>query len=445
MSHWNNFTTPTGAYIDLRENIKLAFNEPLFDLVFLPGNLKLAWQQVRANKGAPGIDGLTIEQFPDWAAQHWQHGKAQLLTGKYRPQAVKRVEIDKPDGGKRLLGIPTVFDRIIQQAITQVLSPIFDPIFSNHSYGFRPNRNASQAVTQVNGYIKQNRKISVDVDLSKFFDRVNHDLLMTKLAVHVNDKRRMKLMGRYLRAGIMVNGKLNPSTEGVPQGGPLSPLLSNIMLDSLDRELESRDHKFSRYADDFIILVKSKRAGKRVLKSISRYLEMRLKLKVNTDKSQVVKVTQSKFLGFTFSHGNIKWHSKTVHKFKQKVRELTNRNWGVSMQYQLNELTLYLRGWINYYGIANAYQQCVDLDHWIRRRVRMCYWRQWRKPRTKVANLLRRGVSKTWALTCGSTRKGPWRSSKTPGIQQALSNNYLKEEGLYSLREGWIKVHYPNG
>ncbi len=445
MSHWNNFTTPTGAYIDLRENIKLAFNEPLFDLVFLPGNLKLAWQQVRANKGAPGIDGLTIEQFPDWVAQHWKHCKAQLLTGEYWPQAVKRVEIDKPDGGKRLLGIPTVFDRIIQQAITQVLSPIFDPTFSNHSYGFRPNRNASQAVTQVNGYIKQNRKISVDVDLSKFFDRVNHDLLMTKLAVHVNDKRLMKLIGRYLRAGIMVNGKLNPSTEGVPQGGPLSPLLSNIMLDSLDRELESRDHKFSRYADDFIILVKSKRAGKRVLKSISRYLEMRLKLKVNTDKSQVVKVTQSKFLGFTFSHGNIKWHSKTVHKFKQKVRELTNRNWGVSMQYQLNELTLYLRGWINYYGIANAYQQCVDLDHWIRRRVRMCYWRQWRKPRTKVANLLRRGVSKTWALTCGSTRKGPWRSSKTPGIQQALSNNYLKEEGLYSLREGWIKVHYPNG
>jgi len=445
MFHWHNITTPTGDYIGLRENIKLAFNEPLFDLVFLPANLKRAWKQVRVNKGASGIDGVTIEQFIDWASQHWRQCEAQLLSGAYHPQPVKRVEIDKPDGGIRLLGIPTVFDRVIQQAITQRLSPIFDPTFSNYSYGFRPARNASQAVTQVSGYIKQNRKIAVDVDLSKFFDRVDHDLLMTKLAVKIKDKRLMKLIGRYLRAGIMVNGKLNLSTEGVPQGGPLSPLLSNIMLDSLDKELEQRNHKFTRYADDFIILVKSKRAGKRVLKSISRYLEMRLKLKVNTDKSQVVKVNQSKFLGFTFSRGNIKWHNKTVHRFKQKVRELSNRNWGVSMQYQLSELTHYLRGWINYYGIANAYQQCVDLDHWIRRRVRMCYWRQWRKPRTKVTNLLRRGVSETWALTCGSTRKGPWRSSKTPGIQQALSNNYLKEEGLYSLREGWIKVHYPNG
>jgi len=445
MSHWHNLTTPTGDYIGLRENIKLAFNGSLFDLVFLPDNLKRAWQQVRANKGAPGVDGVTIEQFPDWAAQHWRQCKAQLLKGTYRPQAVKRIEIDKPDGGKRLLGIPTVLDRVIQQAIMQILSPIFDPTFSNHSYGFRPHRNASQAVTQVNGYIKQNRKIAVDVDLSKFFDRVNHDLLMTKLAVQIKDKRLMKLIGLYLRAGIMVDGKLNPSTEGVPQGGPLSPLLSNIMLDSLDRELEKRNHKFSRYADDFIILVKSTRAGKRVLKSISRYLETRLKLKVNTDKSQVVKVNQSKFLGFTFSRGYIKWHAKTEHRFKQKIRELTNRNWGVSMQYQLFKLKLYLRGWINYYGIANAYQKCVVLDHWIRRRVRMCYWRQWRKPRTKVANLLSRGANLDMAVTCGSTRKGPWRSSKTPGIQQALSNNYLKEEGLFSLREGWIKVHYPNG
>jgi len=445
MSHWHNNTTPTGDYIELRENIKLDFNEPVFDLVFLPGNLKQAWQQVRANKGAAGVDGLTIEHFPDWAEKHWRQCLAKLQKGEYWPQPVKRVEIDKPDGGKRLLGIPTVLDRVIQQAITQILSPIFDPTFSKHSYGFRPNRNARQAVKQVNGYIKQNRKIAVDVDLSKFFDRVNHDLLMTKLAVQIKDKRLMKLIGHYFRAGIMEQGQLKPSKEGVPQGGPLSPLLSNIMLDDLDRELEKRNHTFSRYADDFIILVKSKRAGKRVLSSITNYLKGCLKLKVNTEKSQVVNVSQSKFLGFTFSRGNIQWHSITVHKFKQKVRELTNRNWGVSMQYQLYKLTLYLRGWINYYGIANAYQKCVDLDHWIRRRVRMCYWRQWRKPRTKVAKLLKLGVSTKWAVTCGSTRKGPWRSSKTPGIQQALSNNYLKEEGLFSLREGWIKVHYPNG
>ncbi len=445
MAHWNNNSTPTGDNIALRENIKLDFNEPIFDLVFLPANLKRAWQQVRANKGAAGVDGLTIEEFPDWANKHWRQCKAQLLNGEYRPQPVKRVEIDKPDGGKRLLGIPAILDRVIQQAITQILSPIFDPTFSKHSYGFRPDRSATQAVMQVNGYIKQNRKIAVDVDLSKFFDRVDHDLLMTKLAVEIKDKRLMKLIGHYLRAGIMERGKLKPSKQGVPQGGPLSPLLSNIMLDSLDKELEKRNHCFARYADDFIILLKSKRAGKRVLKSISYYLETRLKLIVNTDKSQVVKVNQSKFLGFTFSRGYIQWHAKTVHRFKQNIRKLTNRNWGVSMQYQLYKLTLYLRGWINYYGIANAYQKCVGLDHWIRRRVRMCYWRQWRKPRTKVANLLRLGASKDWAVTCGSTGKGPWRSSKTPGIQQALSNSYLEEEGLFSLRSGWIKVHYPNG
>jgi len=231
----------------------------------------------------------------------------------------------------------------------------------------------------------------------------------------------------------------------VPQGGPLSPLLSNVLLDSLDRELESRNHKFSRYTDDFIILVKSERAGKRVLNSISCYLKTRLKLVVNTEKSQVVKVNQSKFLGFTFSRGKIQWHIKSLNKFKQKVRELSNRNWGISMHYQLFKLTQYLRGWINYYGIANTYQKCVDLDHWIRRRVRMCYWHQWRKTRTKVTRLLKLGATKSWALTCGATRKGPWRSSKTPGIQQALNNNFLKEEGLYSLRDGWTKIQNSNG
>jgi len=445
MSYLHNYT-PQSCGSDMQRNaVQSTFNFDLFEHVLSNDNLQRAWKQVKANKGAAGVDGMKIDQFIDWAKQHWQQCKAQLENGTYRPQPVKRVEIDKPDGGKRQLGIPTVVDRVIQQAITQVLSPIVDGTFSGNSFGFRPNRNGLQAVKQVQQIIKSRRNIAVDVDLSKFFDRVNHDLLMRNLSRHVKDKRLLKLIGRYLRAGIDDNGTLIPSLEGVPQGGPLSPLLSNIMLDDLDKELEQRGHQFARYADDFIILVKSKRAGERVLASVTRFLETKLKLLVNTDKSHVVKTTQSKFLGFTFKRGAIKWHDKTLHKFKRQVRILTNRNWGVSMQYQLFKLSQYLRGWINYFGIANAYQQCVDLDHWIRRRVRMCYWRQWRKPRTKVRNLMKRGVHVQAAVACGITSKGPWRSSKTPGIQQALSLNYLKAEGLYSLRDGWIKVHYPNG
>ena len=349
----------------------------------------------------------------------------------------------KPATGKRQLGIPTVSDRVIQQAIAQVLTPIFDPGFSNSSFGFRPGRNGQQAIKQVQQIIKAGRRYSVNVDLSKFFDRVNHDLLMTHLGYKVEDKRLLSLIGRYLRAGIIDNQLFIESREGVPQGGPLSPLLANIMLDSLDKELEKRGHKFARYADDFMILVKSRRAGTRVLNSISWYLQERLKLVVNTTKSHVVKSNECKFLGFTFQAGRIQWHPDTLQKFKQQVRRLTNRNWGVSMHYQLVKTSLYLRGWINYFGIANCYQLCVDLDHWIRRRVRMAYWRQWRKPRTKVRNLMSRGVPLQSAVACGITSKGPWRSSKTPGIQQALSNAYLKSEGLVSLRDGWIKLHYP--
>ncbi|WP_017444812.1 group II intron reverse transcriptase/maturase [Gayadomonas joobiniege] len=445
MSYLHNYMPQSSGSDMQRETMQSTFNFDLFEQVLSNDNLQRAWKQVKANKGAAGVDGMEIDQFIDWAKQHWQQCKTQIENGTYQPQPVKRVEIDKPDGGKRQLGIPTVVDRVIQQAITQVLSPIVDNTFSDNSFGFRPNRNGQQAVKQVQQIIESKRKIAVDVDLSKFFDRVNHDLLMRNLSRHIKDKRLLKLIGRYLRAGIDDNGTLSPSLKGVPQGGPLSPLLSNMMLDDLDKELEQRGHKFARYADDFIILVKSKRAGERVLASVTQFLETKLKLLVNTDKSQVVKSTQSKFLGFTFKRGLIKWHDKTLHKFKQQVRILTNRNWGVSMHYQLFKLSQYLRGWINYYGIANAYQQCVDLDHWIRRRVRMCYWRQWRKPRTKVRNLMKRGVHVQAAVACGITSKGPWRSSKTPGIQQALSLCYLKSEGLYSLRDGWIKVHYPNG
>lgn len=426
-----------------RSDPKPAFSDDLFERVLQRETILTAWQRVRANKGAAGIDGMTIDAFPVWAKSgHWKQVMTDLRTGQYKPSPVRRVTIEKPEGGTRPLGIPTVVDRVIQQAIAQVLTPIFDPGFSDNSFGFRPNRNGQQAVKQIQGIIKQGRRFVVDVDLSKFFDRVNHDLLMTLLGRKVKDKRLLKLIQRYLRAGIIDNQLYSESREGVPQGGPLSPLLANIMLDPLDKELEKRGHSFARYADDFTIVVKSRRAGQRVLHSISRYLEHRLKLVVNPTKSHVVKTGECKFLGFTFQGGRIHWHPKTLQKFKQQVRRLTNRNWGVSMTYQLFKLSQYLRGWINYFGIASGYQRCVDLDHWIRRRVRMAYWRQWRKPRTKVRNLLSRGVHIQAAVACGITSKGPWRSAKTPGIQQALSNAYLKSQGLYALRDGWIALHH---
>ncbi|BCE00917.1 RNA-directed DNA polymerase [Marinicellulosiphila megalodicopiae] len=439
---------PNGSDVNQRIDMKPAFSNNLFEQMMRPDNLQQAWKQVRANKGAPGIDGMTVDDFPEWVkTNEWQKVKAQLNSGAYQPQPVRRVEIEKPDGGKRMLGIPTVIDRVIQQALTQVLTPLFDPDFSENSFGFRPNRSGQQAVKQIHQIIKQNRKISVDVDLSKFFDRVNHDLLMSLIGQKVQDKQIKKLIAKYLRAGAMVNTNASQSyfqetREGVPQGGPLSPLLANIMLDPLDKELEKRGHQFSRYADDFMIVIKSQRAGERVLSSITKYLQNRLKLSINLKKSQVVNVKDSQFLGFTFKRGHIKWHEKTLHKFKQRIRRLTNRNWGVSMSYQLFKTSQYIRGWINYFGIAKCYQLCCDLDNWIRRRVRMAYWRQWRKPRTKVGKLMKLGVHYKMAINCGTTSKGPWRSAKTLGINEALSNDYLKKAGLVSLRDGWIKVHH---
>ncbi len=434
---------PTGNNDYQRSDLKPAFSSDLFEQMMQPDNLQKAWKQVRANRGAAGIDGMTINEFLDWAKQGgWKQTVRELENGSYKPSPVRRVEIDKPDGGKRQLGIPTVIDRVIQQAIAQILTPIFDPLFSEHSFGFRPNRNGQQAVKRLQSIIKEGRRIAVDVDLSKFFDRVNHDLLMTHLGYQVKDKHLLKLIGRYLRAGVIDNQFFIESREGVPQGGPLSPLLANIMLDPLDKELEKRGHKFARYADDFTILVKSQRAGERVLNSISRFINDRLKLVVNTTKSHVVKTNDCKFLGFTFKGSQIHWHPKTLLNFKWQIRKLTNRNWGVSMEYQLYKTSQFIRGWINYFGIARGYQLCVELDCWIRRRIRMAYWRQWTKPRTKVRALMRLGVRVQSAVACGITSKSPCRSSKTPGIQEALSNAYLKSQGLCSLRDGWIKLHY---
>lgn len=417
-------------------------HENLLAQVLTPTNLEFAYKRVKANKGSAGIDGITIEDFPAFANANWESIKQQITQGAYRPSPVLRVNISKPDGGTRALGIPTVLDRFIQQAILQVLNPIFDPDFSPYSFGFRPNRNAAQAVKHLQAGIKSSKKIAVDIDLSKFFDRVNHDLLMHKIGLRIKDKLLMRLIGRYLRARIVDNGKRTKPTQGVPQGGPLSPLLSNIILDELDKTLEKRGHHFARYADDFTILVKSQRSGERVLGSISLFLQQQLKLVVNDKKSRVGGVKGTKFLGFGFKRNHIKIHDNSLNKFKQRVRQLTNRNWGIAMVKQIECLNRYLRGWGNYFLIAKEYQLMVDLDNWIRRRIRMCYWRQWRKPRTKVRNLLKRGVGKRLAISCGISSKGAWRSSKTKGINMALSNQYLRKEGLISLRDIWIKIHH---
>ena len=338
-----------------RLNENPVLNANLLSQVLGNANIKAAWEQVRRNKGVGGVDGIEIEQFTEWVRPKWRTLKEQLQNGRYQPQPVMRVQIPKEDGGTRLLGIPTVLDRVIQQAIVQILSPVFDPDFSEYSYGFRPKRSAHDAVRQAQGYCQQKRQIAVDIDLSKFFDRVNHDLLMTLVGRKIRDKGLLKLIGGYLRAGIVDGNIQSPSREGVPQGGPLSPLLSNIMLDVLDKELEKREHYFARYADDLIVMVKSQRAGERVLKSLTRFIERDLKLRVNHDKSRVVKSAHCKFLGFSFLGRLIVWHPKSVEKFKHRVRELTNRSWGVSMLTKIRKLSVYLRGWINYYAIANRY------------------------------------------------------------------------------------------
>ena len=433
---------PTGTQPDQRPDENPALNANLLEQVLSSPNIRLAWKQVRQNKGSAGEDRITLEAFPDWVRPQWSALKASIRKGIYQPSPVKRVRIPKDDGSERLLGVPVVLDRVIQQAIVQVLSPKFDPGFSNHSHGFRPKRSAHDAVREVQGYCKQGKRMAVDIDLSKFFDRVNHDLLMSLLGRRIRDKGLLKLIGRYLRAGIQDGNILLPSHEGVPQGGPLSPLLSNIMLDELDKELERRGHSFSRYADDIIIMVKSPRAGNRVLQSLNRFIEGDLKLKVNPDKSGVVKSSQCKFLGFCFRGDHIGWHPRSVEKFKHRVRELTNRSWGVSMETKIRELSVYLRGWINYYGIANQYQQCVELDQWIRRRIRMCYWKQWRKARTKIGNLIRLGVPRETAIKSGLSGKSYWRNSKSPTINMALSLEYLEQQGLYALRDGWIAFHH---
>ncbi len=402
-------------------------------------NLNRAYKKVKSNKGSHGVDRMKVDELLPYLKQNGEAIRQAILEGSYRPQPVRRVEIDKPDGGKRQLGIPTVLDRMIQQAITQVLSPIFDEGFSWCSYGFRPSRDAKQAVKTARTYIELGFKWVVDIDLARYFDTVNHDKLMSLVARKIKDKRVLKLIRHYLNSGIMMNGVVIDTEEGVPQGGPLSPLLSNIMLDELDKELERRGHNFCRYADDCNIYVRSKRAGERVMKSITEFLETKLKLKVNKEKSAVDRPWKRKFLGFSFYTRKggigIRIHNKSIAKFKDKVREVLSRSNGKSTDQRIKELTRKIIGWVNYFGLADMKNNAANLDEWIRRRLRMCIWKQWRKVRTRFKNLQNLGLDKQVAWMFSNTRKGYWRISNSPILSRTLTNQYLASLGFVSISQ----------
>ena len=450
MSYSNPTTNPTGGAGDRRDLAQPALHDApkevcmgkdLMEAVLSPANLKQAWRRVKSNRGAPGIDGLRIEDFPAYACEHWPAIRQTLSEGRYQPQAVRRVTIPKPSGGERALGIPTVVDRVVQQAIAQIMTPIFDPEFSESSYGFRPGRSAHGALKQVRADLKAGYRIAVDLDLAKFFDNVDHDILMARVARKVSDKRLLALIGRYLRAGVMIGSTLQPSELGTPQGGPLSPLLANILLDDLDRTLEGRGHRFARYADDLMVLVKSERAGQRVKASLTAYLGRQLKLPVNEKKSQVAKIEQCVFLGFTFRKNKLRWSDAAFADFKHRLRELTGRSWGVSMQHRFEKLGQYLRGWMGYFGISEYYRPIPELDEWLRRRVRMCYWKQWRLCRTKISHLLALGVDRRTAILTGVSGKSYWHLSRSKATQVGMTNDWLRAQGLVSIRNLWMKAH----
>jgi RNA-directed DNA polymerase len=412
-------------------------SEHLMEEVCERENLKKALRRVKANKGSPGIDGMSVEELPEYLKEHWPIIREQLLAGTYRPAPVKRVEIPKPaGGGTRKLGIPTALDRFIQQAVLQVLQPSWDATFSAHSYGFRPGRSQHQAVAQAQHYIAEGYRVVVDIDLEKFFDQVNHDILMERIARRVDDKRVLKLIRAYLRAGVMENGLVSATERGTPQGSPLSPLLSNLILDELDKELERRGLRFCRYADDSNIYVKSERAGQRVMASVSQFINRKLKLRVNQEKSAVGRPSERKFLGFTFTADDEpkrKIAPQAIKRFKDKVREITRRSRGISVPRMAEELREYLQGWSNYFGYCQTPIVLRDLDSWVRRKLRCYIWKQWETKPNRYQQMRKLGVRADHAKSTADSSHGPWPMSRTPSLHKALDKAYFRKLGVPEL------------
>jgi RNA-directed DNA polymerase len=408
----------------------------LWGRVWAKENLYQALHRVESNRGAAGVEGMTVAELRPYLKVQWPSIRVALEEGQYRPSPVRRVMIPKPDGGERQLGIPTVVDRLIQQAIAQGLTPLFEPLFSEHSYGFRPGRSAHDAIRQARGYVQEGYEWAVDIDLEKFFDRVNHDMLMARVARVVKDKRVLKLIRAYLESGVMVKGVVMETEEGTPQGGPLSPLLANILLDDLDKELERRGHRFVRYADDCNIYVRTRRAGERVMKSVGQYLEQKLKLKVNRQKSKVDRATKVKLLGFSFykykGEVRIRVASQAIGRYREKIRALTRRTRSGKLEEIIQAVNQYMRGWIGYFRLADTPSIFADLDSWLRRRLRQLVWKRWKRGRTRYRELVALGVPRSRAAL-GAVGTSPWRMAKTPVVNEALSNAYWQKLGLESL------------